>query len=87
MAGESIYPDVPPVCSIGAISSGSLSDAELAVLRELATGSDNPEIAEKLNISVNTVKTHIQHMLKKTGFSNRTELAVEARVKGLVIPM
>ena len=45
----------------------------------------NPEIAEHLFISVASVKTHIQSMLDKTGFHNRTELAVKARESGLVI--
>ena len=38
-------------------------------------------------ISENTVKSHIQHMLEKTGYGNRTELAIEARVSGIVIAM
>ena len=43
------------------------------------------EIADRLNMSVATVKTHILNMLEKTGFRNRTELAVRARESGLVI--
>jgi two-component system vancomycin resistance associated response regulator VraR len=42
-------------------------------------------IAEKLYMSVRTVKQHIQSMRDKTGFRNRTELAVRARESGLVI--
>ena len=42
-------------------------------------------IAEKLFLSVRTVKQHIQSMRDKTGFRNRTELAVRARESGLVI--
>ena len=50
------------------------------------TGGDtNQEIAERLHMSVATVKTHILNMLEKTGFRNRTELAVRAREIGLVI--
>ena len=45
----------------------------------------NQEIAEHLHMSVATVKTHILNMLGKTGFRNRTELAVRARESGLVI--
>ena len=45
----------------------------------------NQEIADRLNMSVATVKTHILNMLEKTGFRNRTELAVRARESGLVI--
>jgi two-component system vancomycin resistance associated response regulator VraR len=56
------------------------------VLREVTRGSSNEEIAEALHLSVATVKTHINHMMQKTGFRNRTELAIEARVSGIVIP-
>ena len=48
-------------------------------------GLRNKEIAERLHMSVATVKTHILNMLEKTGFRNRTELAVRARESGLVI--
>lgn len=86
MAGESIYPGAAPAVMLGNIDYTSLSESEMAVLRELATGASNPEIAERLELSVNTVKTHIQHILNKTGLGNRTELAIEVRVKGIVIP-
>ena len=86
MAGESIYPGAAPAVMLGNIDYTSLSESEMAVLRELATGASNPEIAEKLELSVNTVKTHIQHILNKTGLGNRTELAIEVSVKGIVIP-
>lgn len=87
MDGESVYPQSAPVEKIGLTDSAELSAAEMAVLRELTTGAENTEIAQRLKISVNTVKSHIQHMLDKTGFSNRTELAIEARVKGIVVPL
>lgn len=85
MAGEHIYPDSTPRIQIGNIFSDELTEAELLVLRELTTGAANQEIADKLFISVNTVRTHITHMLEKTGFENRTELAIEARISGIVI--
>jgi two-component system vancomycin resistance associated response regulator VraR len=84
--GEFIYPDATPALQLGSISSSELTQSELEVLRELTNGSSNAQIGEKLHISANTVKTHIQHMLDKTGFSNRTELAIEARIRGIVIP-
>ncbi len=87
MDGENVYPQSAPVEKIGLTDSAELSAAEMAVLRELTTGAENTEIAQRLKISVNTVKSHIQHMLDKTGFSNRTELAIEARVKGIVVPL
>lgn len=85
MAGESVYPDTTPAVQLGKITSDMLSASELAVLRELTTGAGNSEVAETLNVSVNTVKSHIAHLLEKTGYKNRTELAIEARVRGIVI--
>ena len=85
MAGERVFPIKVPVQQLGNIGSDELTRSELMLLRELTTGAENNEISEKLGISVNTVRAHISHMLEKTGFSNRTELAIEARVKGVVI--
>ena len=42
-------------------------------------------IAQKLGITENTVKNHIRHMMEKTGCGSRTELAIEARVSGVVV--
>ena len=86
MAGESIFPDKTPEVMLGEASSYDFSDREFEVLRELISGDTNEEIARRLYISQGTVKIHIQHMLEKTGFRSRTELAVRARESGLVIP-
>ncbi len=86
MAGESVYPDTTPTVRLGNIASTELTNAELEVLRELTRGSSNVEIGEKLFISPTTVRSHISNMLAKTGFANRTELAIKARLEGLVIP-
>lgn len=85
MAGEHIYPDKTPIQQIGNARSDEFTPKELEVLREMTTGASNQEIADKLNISLGTVKSHILHMVQKTGCRNRTELAIEARVRGLVI--
>ena len=85
MEGEHIFPDNAPEEEFGMIKNTDLTEAELIVLRELTTGAGNGEIAERLNLSVNTVRSHIQHMLDKTGFANRTELAIEARVRGIAV--
>lgn len=86
MAGEHIFPDATPELSLGFVSSRNLTDRETEVLREMTAGLTNDEIAVKLFMSVNTVKKHVQSMIEKTGFKNRTELAVEAMKSGLVIP-
>ena len=55
------------------------------MLKELTTGDSNAVIAERLYISVGTVKSHIQHLLEKTGFKTRTELVSEACSLGIVV--
>ena len=85
MEGESIYPDNTPTVQIGKANSFDFSKREIDVLRELTTGAANKEIADALNISEETVKTHIKNALIKTGFQNRTELAVEALKTGFVM--
>lgn len=85
MAGESVYPDNPPPARIGMAESGDFTERELEVLRIMTTGTSNSAIAEELGISENTVKNHIRHMMEKTGCESRTELAIEARVSGVVI--
>ncbi len=85
MNGESVYPDASPELTLGLASSYDFTERELTVLREITSGDTNQEIADRLNMSVATVKTHILNMLEKTGFRNRTELAVRARESGLVI--
>jgi DNA-binding CsgD family transcriptional regulator len=61
----------------------SLSQRELEVLRLLATGKTNQEIADALFISLNTVATHVRSILTKTGCINRTEAAAYALRYGL----
>ena len=85
MAGESIYPDSTPPLQFGYITSDQLTDREREVLREVVAGESDAAIAEKLHMSLRTVKGHIQSMRNKTGFRNRTELAVRARDCGLII--
>ncbi|MBR5938083.1 MAG: response regulator transcription factor [Clostridiales bacterium] len=83
--GESVYPDDAPEVAFGKIKRSDLTDREIEVLRELTDSLTNDEIAEKLNISVNTVKRHIQNMMEKTGFESRLDLAINAKMIGLVV--
>ena len=85
LAGESIYPIETPEVKLGTAKSTELTPREIEVLRLLTTGAGNDQIAEELGISLNTVKTHIQHMLDKTEFTSRTQLAIQARITGFVI--
>lgn len=85
LAGESIYPDKTPEVTLGLAKSTEFTPREIEVLRLLTTGAGNEEIADKLHISQNTVKTHIKHLLEKTGFTSRTQLAIQSRITGFVI--
>ena len=85
MAGEHIYPDETPLIHIGNSTNHEFTERELDILKELTTGDTNAEIAERLHITVPTVKSHIQHLMDKTGFKTRTELVSEARSLGIVI--
>ena len=61
-----------------------LTQRETQVLRHVALGLSNKEIARSLEISVETVKEHVQNILRKIAVSDRTQAAVWAVRKGLV---
>ena len=61
-----------------------LSDREIEVLKLVATGLANSEIAERLAISERTVGAHISRILDKLGLTNRTQAALYALREGLV---
>ena len=61
-----------------------LSERELDVLRLIANGKDNSEIAEALHISPKTVKNHISNILMKLQIDNRIQAAVYAVRSGIV---
>jgi DNA-binding NarL/FixJ family response regulator len=61
-----------------------LTQRETQVLRHLALGLSNKEIGRSLKISVETVKEHVQHLLRKLNVNDRTQAAVWAVRKGLV---
>jgi NarL family two-component system response regulator LiaR len=62
----------------------ALSERELEVLRLVAMGSTNQEIAEKLFIGESTVKTHVGSILGKLNLADRTQAAVYAWATGIV---
>jgi DNA-binding CsgD family transcriptional regulator len=61
-----------------------LSERELEILRLVATGASNKEIASRLTISTNTVKVHLRNIFAKVGAASRTEAALFAVRTGLV---
>jgi len=56
----------------------SLTPTELAIVRHVAAGLTNPEIAERMFISRGTVKVHLSHVYAKVGLRNRSEVTAEA---------
>ncbi|HXC57119.1 MAG TPA: response regulator transcription factor [Rhizomicrobium sp.] len=61
-----------------------ISARELEVLHELAAGRSNKEIAVRLAVSPNTVKTHVARLFEKLGARRRTEALAKARELGLI---
>ena len=86
MAGERIWPDHPPVMQLGIARSTEFTERELDVLRMLADGLTDKEIAERLFLSITTVRYHVGNLMSKTGLSSRTELAVQAVRSGITVP-
>ncbi len=68
------------------VETGELTTRELEVLRELASGASNREIADNLVIAENTVKNHMRSILSKLNLKNRREAAHFARHQGLAKP-
>lgn len=61
-----------------------LSTRELEVLALVVEGLSNPEIASRLSVSQDTVKTHVRHIMEKMVVSDRTQAAVKALKEGLI---
>jgi DNA-binding NarL/FixJ family response regulator len=76
-------PDAPPLRDRLA---GSLTDREAEVLRLMATGLSNAEIATRLYVSAETVKTHVSNVLAKLGARDRTQVVIVAYESGFVDP-
>jgi two-component system nitrate/nitrite response regulator NarL len=61
----------------------TLSPREREILRHVARGASNKEIARALDIAETTVKIHVQHILRKLNLSSRVQAAVYAAERGL----
>jgi len=61
-----------------------ISPRELAVLREIAAGHSNKEIAARLHVSSNTIKTHAANLFEKLEAKRRTDAINKARELGLI---
>jgi len=66
------------------ISFDTLSDREREILKLIAEGKTNKEIAEMLYLSVKTVQAHLANLMRKLGMHDRTELVKYAISKGII---
>lgn len=74
-----VYEDIPELELVE-----SLSQREVEVLKMIATGATNQAIAERLVITIGTVKSHIHHIFGKLNVQTRTEAVAQARKLGLI---
>src|SRR5437588_7713947 len=84
--GNYLHPRLGALMAAGEEPGGDsivLSDREREVVRLIANGYTNPEIAEKLNVAERTVKTYRARAIEKLGFSSRAEITAYVRKVGL----
>ena len=78
-------PKAPPQVNQDALDYLKISDRERAVLELLVAGHSNQEIADRLHVSTNTIKTHVASLYRKLDVSRRTQAANRARELRLVV--
>lgn len=78
------YAARPAAPSSSAATLGALTDRELDVMKAVAAGRSNAEIAAELHLAEQTVKTHVSRILNKLALRDRTQMVVCAYESGLV---
>ena len=86
MQGKHMWPGESPIVKLGVTTSKELTDAQLKVLRLICDGLEYDEIAGRLDVAERTVKYHVSNILSKTGYANRTRLAIAVTNKKFIVP-
>jgi len=82
--GETYIPSILAAKLADRVSGEALSAREIEVLRQIAGGNRNRDIAERLFISEETVKVHIKHIMEKLGASDRTQAVAIGIRRGII---
>jgi two-component system NarL family response regulator len=83
-AGKTRIPETVAVRLVNRLARKDLTSRETDVLRLLTSGKTNKEIAAILNVSENTIKAHVNHVLRKLNVAGRTEATAVALRRGIV---
>ena len=78
---------IPPEIAAGLaehLSDEALSEREVEVLRHVAAGNRNRDVADRLSVAVETVKAHMKHIMDKLGASDRTQAVAIAVRRGII---
>ena len=86
MQGKHMWPGETPAVKLGVTTSDDFSETEIKVLRLVCEGLEYSEIAKELNYTKDNVKYHIRNILQKTGYANKTQLAIAVTGKHFIIP-
>ena len=86
MQGRKVWPDETPAVKLGVTTSDDFTETEIKILRLVCEGLEYSEIAEALHYTRDNVKYHIRNILQKTGYTNKTQLAIAVTGKRFIIP-
>ena len=85
LAGEVVYPADAPAISLGDLPANQLTGQQRSILRYLAEGLTNREIAEKMFLSPNTVKDYLDDLMEKTGIHSRVAMVAQVAKLGIAV--
>jgi DNA-binding NarL/FixJ family response regulator len=74
--GRKLFARIPEVSEVSTVDFDKLTPREQQIVKLIATGANNEEIASQLYISTRTVKNHITSILSQLNLRNRTQIAI-----------